>query len=243
MGYSACSLAALAAKKQGGYFNRLKMSETLKINGGVKIGMANVTRPLGSLTVTKNRLDINGGLFGNLSFLPGDIIALKPYNDNSLLGNNIQIVHNIPNYKRDVYFNTRKDPQTIVNQITTTGFFDTIAIDSTIEKTVRERQKQGALPIKRLWLIITGLVWNIGILTDIIIWGSKGFPKSPPQFKFAIVSIGFTLAFFIGLLASQQVRKVVLKPLSTLEDIQTTAYFIGFILLMLFTGFSATRFM
>jgi hypothetical protein len=49
----------------------------IKFTGGARIGMANATWPFASLKVSKDRLDLNATIVGNLVFRPADIISIE----------------------------------------------------------------------------------------------------------------------------------------------------------------------
>ena len=91
--------------------------ENLSIIGGARIGMANATWPFATLRVSKERLELNATVVGNLVFRPEDIISIEPYYQIPLIGQGIKINHRIPKYKDKVIFWTFKNPNRIINQI------------------------------------------------------------------------------------------------------------------------------
>ena len=96
----------------------------LNLTGGARIGMANATWPFASLKVTKERLDLNATIVGNLVFRPEDIVSIEPYYMIPILGQGIKINHRIPKYKEKVIFWTFKNPNEVIRQIKQTGFLD-----------------------------------------------------------------------------------------------------------------------
>ena len=66
-----------------------------KLTDGAKIGMGNATWPLAKLKVSKDRLEINATIIGNLIFQSSNIISIEPYTQIPLLGQGIKINHTV----------------------------------------------------------------------------------------------------------------------------------------------------
>lgn len=125
--------------------------DKLEITGGARIGMANATWPFATLKVTKDKLELNASIVGNLVFQPKDIISIETYTIIPILGQGIKINHRITNYNNKVIFWMFKDPSTVVYQIRQIGFLENI--DSRISDTdtlIIQQQQAGGFPIKNL---------------------------------------------------------------------------------------------
>ena len=148
----------------------------LKYTGGARIGMSNATWPFATLTVTKDRLDLNATIFGNYSFTSEDIVSIEPYS--GMMSSGLKINHKISKYKDKVIFWSFKNPQSIINEIQSVGFFDneTTNIDSVIKKEVIDKQKQGGFPIKIPFAVGIVVIWNILFIMDFLKNDSAGVP-------------------------------------------------------------------
>ena len=51
----------------------------LKLTGGVRIGMTNITWPFATLTGTNARLDLNASIIGNYPFTADHTVSIEPY--------------------------------------------------------------------------------------------------------------------------------------------------------------------
>jgi hypothetical protein len=199
----------------------------LNLTGGARIGMANATWPFASLKVSKDRLDLNTGIVGNLTFKPSDIISIEPYS--GFLSSGLKINHKVSKYKDKVIFWTFKNPNEIIRQIQQTGFLDNKSnIDSKTDNIITERQKQGGFPIKLPFAIAVIVIWNLLFLIDFF-----GFSNGNSEdvlfgngIKMALV---FVLVISILTLSSSGFRKIVLKEGRGLKDIHKFLYLIIFI--------------
>src|ERR671911_474213 len=93
----------------------------VKETGGARIGLANATWPFATLKVTKDKLELNASIIGNLVFRPNDIISVVPLD--GFLGKGLKIVHRVPAYKENVIFWTFRNPNELLKRIEQTGFF------------------------------------------------------------------------------------------------------------------------
>ena len=198
----------------------------LKLTGGARIGIANATWPFATLKVNKNRLDLNTGIIGNLSFSPRDIISIEPYFMIPIIGQGIKINHRVSKYSKKVIFWTFKNPNDVINQIKQTGFLNNISDsdNSTNNEIIKERQKQGGFPFKTPFAITVVVIWNILFLIDFI-----NFSKNNEKIPFGngvIMALSFILIISILILVSNQFRKIVLKKGRELKDISRFLYFI-----------------
>jgi hypothetical protein len=202
----------------------MKIMDEIKETGGAKIGMANVTWPFATLTVTKDTLELNASIIGNLVFQPTDIISIEPHS--SFLSSGLKINHSVPNYKDEVIFWTFGNVNYLLLKIEQIGFLNRNApiSDKTINA-ITSSQLKGGFPIKK-WFANTVLaIWSLLLLYDFTNSNTEGLP----------VGIGFQSAlgiiFGIGvlLLISDPFRQLILKEGRTLDDIKKFVYFLLFI--------------
>ena len=200
----------------------------LNLTGGARIGMANATWPFASLQVTKDRLELNATIIGNLVFRPSDIISIEPYS--GFISNGLKINHNVPKYNEKVIFWTFKNTNEVINQIRQTGFLDNISNTESLtdDNIIMERQKQGGFPIKIPFAIVVIVVWNILFLFDFLEF-FKGNSEGLPLGNGVKMALGFVLVTSILTLISSGFRKIVLKEGRELKDISKFLYFIIFI--------------
>jgi hypothetical protein len=205
----------------------------LNLTGGARIGMANATWPFASLNVTKERLDLNATVVGNLVFRPEDIISIEPYYMMPIIGQGIKINHRIPKYNDKVIFWTFKNPDEIIRQIKQTGFLDNSSSEITTKDSeiIAERQKQGGFPIKTPFAVAVVVLWNILFLVDFLKF-SAGESNGIPIGKGAITALGLVFLTCLLILVSKGFRKLALKEGRELKDISKFLYFI-----MLICGF------
>lgn len=204
--------------------------DKLEITGGARIGMANATWPFVTLKVTKDKLELNASIIGNLVFQPKDIISIETYTMIPLLGQGIKINHRIPNYNSKVIFWTFKDPSTVVNLIKQTGFLENIdfEISETDKLIIKQQQQAGGFPIKKSVAIGVIVLWNILLFSDFIKFSTsdmKGMPLGNGS------TIALALLFFISVfsLISKDFSKLILKEGKSIKDVNKFLYFLIFI--------------
>lgn len=210
----------------------------LKLTGGARVGMANASFPFATLKVTKDCLEINASIVGNLVFKATDIISIEPYTTLPLVGQGIKINHNVSTYKERVIFWTFKDPKSVIDQIYKTGFFNqTSETVTAIDRSIRASQAQGGFPVKRSVAIVAIVLWNLLFLSDIIPFVLKG---GEGVFIGSGVLIALGLLFFsaVLLLISHDFRRLVLKEGRTLEDIKKFAILLAFVSGFMWFNFS-----
>ena len=94
----------------------------IKETGGARIGMANATWPFATLKVTKDKLELNASIIGNLVFKPSDIISIEPHS--SFISSGLKINHRVSNYKNLVIFWTFGNVNSLILKIEQTGFLN-----------------------------------------------------------------------------------------------------------------------
>lgn len=206
--------------------------------------MANATWPFATLNVTKERLDLNAAIFGNLVFKPEDVISIEPYSMIPIIGQGIKINHRISKYKDKVIFWTFKNPNEVIRQIKQTGFLDNPSgsFDKSDSKFIAERQKQGGFPVKMPIAITLLVIWNVLFIMDFVSSTRSdlnGFPLGIG----AISALGLVFLSCLITLISKRFRKLVLKEGRELKDISMFLYFLmftsGFMMLTLLVITSA----
>ena len=196
----------------------------IKFTGGARIGMANATWPFASLKVTKDRLELNATIIGNLVFRPADIISIEPFSGGMSSG--LKINHRVPKYKDMVIFWTFKNPNEIIHQIRQTGFLDNNSSTTQANSDIIEaRQKQGGFPVKLPFAIGIVVIWNILFIMDFL----KNDSESVPLGNGAIGALGIVFLSCLLTLFSKDFRKIVLKEGRELKDISRFLYFLMFI--------------
>lgn len=206
-----------------------------KLTGGARIGWANATWPLATLSVTNERLDLDVSLIGNFSFTPDQIISIEAYSSFPLIGQGIKINHTVSNYKEKIIFWSFRNPEEIIREIRKTGFFDatSAAAPQEMKEQVLARQKQGGFPIKIRVAIGIVVIWNILFFIDFIPFlnnSEKGYPIGISS----LLAQAFVLLICILTLISKGVRKFVLKEGRDIKDIAMFLYFLIFILGFIF---------
>ena len=69
----------------------------VKETGGARIGVANVTWPFATITVTKEQLELNATILGKLVFKSSDIISIDSCS--GFMSKGIKINHQVPTYR------------------------------------------------------------------------------------------------------------------------------------------------
>ena len=205
----------------------------IKETGGARIGMANATWPFATLTVSKDKLELNAPIVGNLIFKPADIISISPYS--GFMSSGLKINHKVPKYKDHVVFWTFSNTNNLIKRIEQTGFLtNTEPISDELENRITSAQSRGGFPIKTSAAIAIVVIWNILFLIDYREFFGYEIEGSPLGIG-AHLALGFILLTCVLLLTFEPVRQIVLKEGRTVDDIKKFIYFImlicGFMLL------------
>jgi hypothetical protein len=189
--------------------------------GGAKIGIAQATWPFAKLTVTKNVLQLNASLVGNLYFRPSDIIGIEP--SSLLSGAGIKINHRVKEYNSKVIFLT-SNGQDLINRIESTGFLqNSNVLPADIEAEITKYQSGGSFPFKWSAAITFIVIWNILFLTDLFTWFGKR--NKMPLGDGARLAIGFAFLFALAVFVVQPFRQLVLKEGRSVKDVKAFLFF------------------
>jgi hypothetical protein len=199
----------------------------VKETGGARIGMANATWPFATLTVNREKLQLNATILGNLIFRPGDIISIVPYS--RFISRGIKINHKVPKYNHNIIFWTFGNPHEIIKKIEQTGFLNnTTPITGDFGESMTKAQSQGSFPLKITAAIAIVVIWNVLLLIDF--QDFFGENKAGPYLgDGAQLASGFLLLICILLLTVEPVRRLILKEGRTISDIKKFIYFLMFI--------------
>jgi len=203
--------------------------EKFELTGGARIGMAKATWPFATLKVSKDKLELNASIVGNLVFQPKDIISIETYTMIPLLGQGIKINHRVANYNSKVVFWTFKDPSTVVNQIRQTGFLENI--DSRVSDTdalIIQQQQAGGFPIKKSFAIGVIILWNILLVSDFIKFSASN-KKGMPLGNGAIIALATLFLLSVLSLISKDFSQLILKEGKSIRDINKFLYLLIFI--------------
>jgi len=197
--------------------------------GGARIGLANATWPLAKLIVSKDKLELKASIIGDLVFKPGDVISIQPYTVIPLLGQGIRIIHNVSNYNPKVIFWTMGSPSALMQRIAETGFMTNgNPIPPALQQEIVEAQASGGFPLKTSAAIAIVVIWNLLILSGFL-QVFNGAHKDITIGFGARAAPAFILLTCLGLLTSQQVRDIILKPGRSLDSIKSFLYLLMFI--------------
>ena len=203
--------------------------DKLEITGGARIGMANATWPFATLRVSKDKLELNASIVGNLVFQPKDIVSIEPYTMIPLLGQGIKINHRIANYNSKVIFWTFKDPSTVVNKIKQTGFLDNIYSKiSDSDELIIKQQQAGGFPIKKSVAIGVIILWNILLISDFIKLSTSD-KQGIPLGNGATIALGSLFVVSVLSLISKDFSKLILKEGKSIKDINKFLYLLIFV--------------
>jgi hypothetical protein len=199
----------------------------IKETGGARIGIANATWPFATLRVTKDKLELNASVIGNLVFAPNDIVSIVPQDGS--FGKGLRIIHKVPTYKDNVFFWTFKNPNELLKRIEKTGFLtNNSPLSAKAEDEILYSQSKGGFPIKFNAIIVFGIIWNIFFILNFknFITGDK---QSSPLGTGALIALSFAFMTGVLILTVEPFRKLILKDGRTLNDIKRFVYFMMFI--------------
>ncbi len=205
----------------------------VKETGGARIGIANATWPFATLTVNREKLQLNTTILGNLVFKPGDIISIVPFS--GFMSSGLKINHKVSKYKDNIVFWTFSNPNELIKKIEETGFLtNATSVNTDLNERITKAYSQGGFPVKTTAAIAILVIWNALFLIDFHNFFSEDNTGSPlgPGSQLAL---GFILLTCILLLTLEPMRQLILKEGRTIDDIKKFTFFImlicGFMLL------------
>ena len=203
----------------------------VKETGGAIIGGVRMIWPFANLIVTKDKLQLNGSIYGTFVFRPRDIISIEPVG--KLLSSGIKINHNVKVYKQDMVFLSRNSGE-LLDKIRWVKFMENQnVLPQTIEDEIAAIQENGAYPLKIWASIIILLIWNALILGNEFIFPRKYDEDIP--FTGIELALSFMIVLSILLLIVSPIRKLLLKPGRSIASFRSFIYFtILFCLVILF---------
>ena len=193
------------------------MSKEIKCTGGARIGFVNATWPFATLLVNRDGLKLNATLIGKYSFSPDQIISLDKYSIIPILGSGIRISHNIPEYPQNIMFWCFGNPQTLLDEISQTGFMPMAKPDSASMKS--------GMPVRWQTLVGIIIIWNALFLLDMS--SSKEVPAKPGLFSF--IAIFFVFLGSVSVWRSSFMQNLLMKPDRNIKEIKPFLYLIAFI--------------
>ncbi|UEG54668.1 hypothetical protein LLH06_06800 [Mucilaginibacter daejeonensis] len=183
--------------------------------------------------MSKNRMEVSGGLAGTVVFKPTDVIRIVPQGSFlNITAGTIQIIHNVSHYPKRIYFSYSGSSRELLSRIERTGFLDKDRCerDPEQEETINAIQRSGYFPIKKWPAIFVVGVWNLLILADITgIFGHESGRSGPLSF----VDLSFLWTVCLLLLFSQKIRQILMKQEHSFAYIRSSLYFIVFVASMM----------
>lgn len=208
--------------------------DNLEITGGARIGRMKATWPFVTLKVSKDKLELNASIIGNLVFQPKDILSIEVYSAIPLIGQGIKINHRVGNYKSEVIFGTSQDPTYLINQIRNTGFMENLGSrTSESESEIIKQQQAGSFPLKKSVGIIAIVIWNLLLISDFIV-SSQSEKKEMSLGYGTITALALLLTISVLSLISEKISRLLLKEGKSINDIRKFLYLlIGICVFML----------
>ena len=174
--------------------------ETFSLRGGMRAGWVHSSWPLARLSVSPDRIYVEGLFVGRYEFGPTEVVALEPVGLHPLLGGGVRILHTRPDYPRSIVFGGGGSSQALVDRIRQAGF---------IPSASSAMLPPGRGIAVRWWVLLLAIaLWNVLFLLDGFYVG--GPRRSPGPLTFCALAL-----VFLGTLAvkeSEEVQAVVLRP-------------------------------
>jgi len=206
----------------------------IKLTGGARIGRTNATWPFATLTVTKDKLELNATILGKFVFVPGDIVSFDTINSIGRY-NGIGIHHRVGGYNEKIIFWT-SNPAQVIQQIHATGFMNNTSIPLS-NSPERKLQAAGGFPIKKSVAIAFIVVWNVLFLTGIA--GVVITNGDLMLFLFAVsIAFGLLIVFALTIMFSKPFAAKVLKEGRDASDIKNFLIFIIIIATLMLVNFT-----
>ncbi len=199
--------------------------------GGAKIGMAHATWTFAKLTVTRDKLELNAGIIGDLVFSPSDIISIEPYS--VLVNQGIRINHRVNAYSQDVIFLT-SGASSLIDKIRQIGFLDNKDAAS-VQRDIVAMQASGGFPLRWPPVIAIIAIWNLLFMANM--YTSSHNSKAPVLGIYAKLALGFILVVALSIVLFKPVQRFMLKEGRSIKSVRPfllfTMFIVGIMLLML----------
>jgi hypothetical protein len=203
----------------------------IKETGGAKMGLVGCTWPFAELLVSKNELQLNASIIGNMYFRPSDVISIE--RSSFFYGAGIKINHRVNGYSQNVIFSTFAG-RDLIKRIEDSGFLNNQGpLPDEIEGKISKYQSSGSFPMKWSALIVFVVIWNLLFLGDQLGYFGKldGFPLGIG----AKLGLAFAFIFAFATLLSEPFSILVLKDGRTAKEIRSFLFFLMAISGLMFT--------
>jgi hypothetical protein len=192
-----------------------------KERGGVRIGRATASWPLATLMVSRDKLEVNAGMIGNLVFRSQDIIAIR---EEGTLGRGLRISHRVSTYNETVVFSTFGDTGELLRKIERTGFLNNESSLSAVDDAaITKAQASGARPVKTAAWISLVVIWNVCFAYDFISAYNDPSIRLPGVGIVTALSCAFVTCLLLLIL--EPFRILVLKEGRTLAHVRSFTIF------------------
>lgn len=190
----------------------------------------NATWPFATLTVTRDLLQLNATILGNLKFIPQDIISIEPYSTLPLFGKGIRINHRVGRYYKKVIFWTTEKPEEVIQQIRRTGFLDNNNAPLAEEDRIKiiEERKAGGFPIKIPVALAVVAAWNVLLITDVLRSLSSGNRGLALGYG-SIIALAMIFLLSLLTLVSEKFSALILRKGRTRKEMKNFLIFLMFV--------------
>jgi hypothetical protein len=200
--------------------------------GGANIGFGRATWPFAKLLVSKNELQLNASILGNVYFRPSDIVSIEP--SSFFSGTGIKINHRVNGYSQKIIFLTSGNLD-LIKRIEDTGFLSNSGpIPAEVEARIVKYQSSGSFPMKWSAVIVFVVIWNLLFLGNLLGYFGDTNNLAPIGIG-AQFALAFAFLFALTIILSEPFSRLVLKDGRTTREIRSFLLF-----LMLVTGFMFT---
>ena len=194
-----------------------------KATGGARIGWVNASWPLARLSVTEKELSLKVSLFGIYKFTPEQVVRLEPHGSIPLISSGIQVVHNKADSPQTLIFWCVGSRDRLLEEIRRSGF--------------KPSGKAAAVPLQ------TGMPWRWSFIVAAVLLLNALFLADRFIVKvqhgtgpLSVAAMAIIFATSIGLMRSEFVQSLALKPGRSAEEILPMARLLtmisGFMLVM-----------
>ena len=143
----------------------MENKNSIKYTGGSRIGSANLTFPFASLIISDEKLQLNASI-KSLIFYPKDLITVEEVYYIPFVGQGVKIIHNSPNYHKNIIFWSFTSPQKIIQEIKRKDLLQNQNnIQNSLKKSVSRKEDKFLIPPVLVvsffvLIIMAGLMFN-----------------------------------------------------------------------------------